>query len=162
MRSWSVAWLTALLLLRIGPADAQALRHPLAQAGSWAVVVQDPAAGVLGGCMIVAPAAAVAIRSDARGYALMVANAHWDLPKAMQGTLRLTLGAQQAAFPVVRASANTALAPIDAASLPSLLAAMLQASALTVTIFPGMPVHVPLSGFATVLPAFRHCAGMHG
>lgn len=148
----------------IGPlaAAAQAVRHPLAQAGAWAVVAQDAAVGLPAACMIVAPAAAVAIRHDAKGYALMVANAHWDLPQAMPGSLRLTLGAQRLVFPASRASANTALAPIDAAALSSLLAAMRQAPVMTLTLFPGMPVHVPLSGFAAVLPAFRRCAGMDG
>jgi hypothetical protein len=37
---------------------------------------------------------------------------------------------------------------------------MSQDGYMWVTLFPGMPVLVPLAGFAGALPAFRHCAGL--
>jgi hypothetical protein len=130
--------LAALSALLPGAARAQAVIRPLGQAGSWSVVEQSPA--VKSGpasCMIVNPAAAVGIRSLDGSIGLMVANAHWDLPKVLH-----------------------ALAPIDAAALSSLLNAMTQGPSMTLTLFPGMPVRVRLDGFATLLPAFRRCAGL--
>jgi hypothetical protein len=153
--------LAALSALLPGAARAQAVIRPLGQAGSWSVVEQSPA--VKSGpasCMIVNPAAAVGIRSLDGSIGLMVANAHWDLPKVLHGSMRLGIGAYSAAFPATRVSANTALAPIDAAALSSLLNAMTQGPSMTLTLFPGMPVRVRLDGFATLLPAFRRCAGL--
>lgn len=144
-----------------GAAQAQPVIRPLGQAGSWSVVEQSPdAQSDPPGCLIVNPAAAVGIRFLDGSIGLMIANAHWDLPVAMRGSMRLGIGAYTAAFPATRVSANTALAPIDAAALSSLLNAMTQGPSMVLTLFPGMPVRVRLDGFTTVLPAFRRCAGL--
>lgn len=153
--------IVALSALLWRPAAAQAVIRPLGHAGSWSVVAQTPAtpSGPVS-CMIVDPAAAVGIRSLDRSIGLMVANAHWDLPVAMRATLRLRIGTYTAAFAAIRANANTALAPMDAAALSSLLNAMTQGPSMVLTLFPGMPVRLRLDGFTTVLPAFRRCAGL--
>ena len=153
--------LAAFSVLLPGAARAQAVIHPLGQAGSWSVVEQSPAvkAGPAS-CIIVNPAAAVGIRFLDGSIGLMVANAHWDLPVAMRATLRLRIGTYSAAFQAIRVSANRALAPMDAAALSSLLNAMTQGPSMVLTLFPGMPVRLRLDGFTTVLPAFRRCAGL--
>jgi hypothetical protein len=142
-------------------AQAQAATRQLGQAGNWAVVEQvQTANSAPASCMIVEPVAAVAIRSVNQSVDLMVANAHWDLPKGMRGAIRVVIGTHAAAFPASSASANTAVAPIDPSVLPSLLNAMAQARSMTVLLFPDMPVLVRPDGFAAMLPAFKRCAGL--
>lgn len=164
MRRRLQPWLPALIAaLALVPAAVQArpVIRELARAGSWSVVAQAPAAqAAAAACMIVEPAAAVAIRSAGQRVDLMVANAHWDLPKALRGAIRLGIGPRSLAWPATSATADTAIAPIDPAAVPALLDALAGARSITVTLFPGMPIFVPPEGFAAVLPAFRRCAGL--
>jgi hypothetical protein len=78
----------------------------------------------------------------------------------MQAALRVTLGSGAESFRVTFTSRDTAAALIDPSALPGLLDAMSHAGYMRVTLFPGMPVLVPLAGFVGALPAFRHCAGL--
>jgi hypothetical protein len=144
-----------------GTAQAAPITRPLAQSGGWSTVEQVPnATSAPDSCMIVEVGSAVALRSIGPAVDLMVANADWDLPPAMQAAMTVTLGRGAERFPVTFTTRNTAAAHIDPSALPGLLDAMSHYGIMRVTLFPGMPVLVPLAGFAEALPAFRRCAGL--
>ncbi len=145
----------------VGPAQAAPLTRPLISSGDWSTVEQLPAASAApDACMIVEAQSAVALRSIGHAVDLMVANAHWDLPRVMQGAIAVTLGGDAERFPITFTTRDTAVARIDPSALPALFDAMSRDGTMRVTLFPGMPVLVPLAGFAGALPAFRHCAGL--
>ncbi len=156
---WYLGMMAALTVA--GSAQAAPITRGLIESGGWSTVEQVPTAGAPpDACMIVQAYSAVALRSIGPAVDLMVANAHWDLPPAMRGAIRVTLGSGDESFPVTYTTRNTAAARIDPSALPALLHAMSQEATMRVTLFPGMPVIVPLAGFAGALPAFRHCAGL--
>ena len=158
MRWWLVI---AAAAMSAGGAHAQSITRPLVESGYWSTVEQLPAAGALpDACMIVQADTAVALRSIGGVVDLMVANAHWDLPRVMQGAIHLTLNDGAISFPVTFTTRDTAVARIGPSALPSLLNGMSHLGYMRVVLFPGMPVLVPLTGFAGALPAFRHCAGL--
>jgi hypothetical protein len=155
-------WLGLVATVAIsGAAHATPVTRPLIESGGWSTVEQAPAATAPpDACMIVQVDSAVALRSIGHAVDLMVANAHWDLPRAMQGAIHVAMGGSGESFPVTFTTQNTAVARIDPSALSPLLHAMSQDGYMWVTLFPGMPVLVPLAGFAGALPAFRHCAGL--
>jgi hypothetical protein len=155
-------WLGMIIaILCVGSAWAVPITRPLGESGGWSTVEQVPAVNAPpDSCMIVQLESAVALRSIGDTVDLMVANAHWDLPSGMQGAVHVSLRAGAESFPVTATTRDTAAARIDAAALSALLNAMSHEGYMRVTLFPGMPVIVPLAGFAAVLPAFRHCAGL--
>ena len=145
----------------MGAPQAAPVTRPLVESGGWSTVEQAPAANAPpDACMIVQADSAVALRSIGHVVDLMVANAHWDLPQTMQGALQVGVGGAVDSFPVTFTTRDTAAARIVSSSLPALLDAMSRNGAMRVTLFPGMPVFVPLAGFAGALPAFRRCAGL--
>jgi hypothetical protein len=153
--------IAALMLAGAAEAQAQGITRPLIQTGGWSMIEHLPATGSApDSCLIVEDDAAVAVRSIGPVVDFMIANAHWDLPATMHGAIHVTTQGDSFAFPVTAATRNTAAALIDASALPALLHAMAHGAAMRVMLFPGMPVIVPLAGFATALPAFRHCAGL--
>jgi hypothetical protein len=142
-------------------AEAQGITRPVIQAGGWAMIEHLPAAeSAPDSCMIVETDAAVALRSIGSAVDVMVANAHWDLPTRLHGAMQVATQNDHFAFPVTATTRNTAAALVDASTLPTLLDAMTQGTVIRVTLFPGMPVLVPMAGFTAALPAFRHCAGL--
>jgi hypothetical protein len=154
-------WLLPLMaaLAVADAANAAPITRPLIERGSWSTVEQVPAATAApDACMIVQPESAVALRSIGQVVDLMVANAHWDLPVGMRGTIHIALGGGGESFPVTATTSNTAIARIDPSALAPLLDAMSHDAYMRVTLFPGMPVLVPLAGFSGALPAFRRCA----
>ncbi len=155
-------WLTTMALtMTAGGAHAATVIRPLAESGYWSTVEQVPAASAApNSCMIVQADTAVALRSIGGVVDLMVANAHWDLPRLMQAAIHVTLSDGAISFPVTFTTRDTAVAQIGASALPSLLDGMSHDGYMRVVLFPGMPVLVPLAGFAGALPAFRHCAGL--
>jgi len=155
-------WLGVVAAVTVaGAARATPITRPLIESGGWSTVEQAPAATAAPvACMIVQVDSAVALRSIGHAVDLMVANAHWDLPRTMQGAIHVALGGAGESFPVTFTTRNTAVARIDPSALPPLLNAMSHDGYMWVTLFPGMPVLVPLAGFAGALPAFRHCAGL--
>ena len=158
MRWWLM---TLAATMAAGGAHAQAITRPLVESGYWSTVEQAPAAGAApDACMIVQADTAVALRSIGGVVDLMVANAHWDLPRVMQGAIHLTLSDGAVSFPVTFRTRDTAVARVDPSALPSLLDGMSRQGYMRLLLFPGMPVLVPLAGFAGALPAFRHCAGL--
>ncbi len=158
---WRGAAMLTMLAMLARPAQAAGITRPLIEAGGWSTIERAPSATAApSACMIVQTDAAVALRSIGPVVDLMIANAHWDLPPALRGAIQVATPAGRFAFPVTATSRNTAAAHIDAAALPGLLDAMAHGAAMRVMLFPGMPVTVPLGGFAAALPAFRHCAGL--
>lgn len=158
MRWWLGVILATVLA---GPAHADPVRQPLAEAGGWSTIEQIPApAAAPDACLVVQTEAAVGIRSTAHAVDFMMANSHWDLPAGMQGTIHVMTRTGTFAFPVTSHSSNTAAALVAPMALSALLNAMTQGPRIQAELFPGMPVIVPLAGFVTVLPAFRHCAGL--
>jgi hypothetical protein len=156
---WWLGVLAAVIVIRT--AQAAPITRPLAQSGGWSTVEQVPTpTSPPDSCMIVEVDSAVALRSIGPDVDLMVANAHWDLPPAMRAAMTVTLGGGAERFPVTFTTRNTAAAHIDPSALPGLLDAMSHHVMMRVTLFPGMPVLVPLAGFAGALPAFRRCAGL--
>ena len=156
---WWLGILTALVVA--SAAEAAPMTRPLIESGGWSTVERVPAANAApDSCMIVQADSAVALRSTGHAVDLMVANSHWDLPSAMRGAIGVNVGGGAESFPVTFTTRDTAVARIDALALPALLDAMSRDGTMRVTLFPGMPVFVPLSGFAGALPAFRHCAGL--
>jgi len=156
---WCLGGVAAVMLAV--PAWGQGLTRPLIQRGGWSAVEHAASASAApDSCMIVEPDAAVALRSIGPAVDLMIANAHWDLPPGMHGVIHVTTHGDSLAFPVTATTRDTAAARIDAAALGTLLDAMAHGSAMRVMLFPGMPVTVPLAGFAAALPAFRRCAGL--
>jgi hypothetical protein len=153
-------WLGTMAAVMVaGTAHSQPITRPLIESGYWSTVEQVPAASAApDACMIVQADTAVALRSIGHVVDLMVANAHWDLPRVMQGALLITLDGEAESFPISYTTRDTAVARIDGTLLPSLLDAMSHDGTMRVMLFPGMPVLVPLAGFAGALPAFRHCA----
>jgi hypothetical protein len=157
-------WLLALMAaMAVGDAaHAVPITRPLVESGRWSTVEQVPAATAApDACMIVQPDSAVALRSIGQAVDLMVANAHWDLPLAMQAAIHIALGGGGESFPVTATTSNTATARIEPSALSPLLNAMSHYAYMRVTLFPGMPVLVPLAGFAGALPAFRRCARLN-
>ena len=147
--------------LLVGVAHAAPITRALTEDGGWTVVEQAPSASAAPeACMIDEAGSAVALRSIGQIVDLMVANAHWDLPPAMQAAIHVTWSSGTESFPVTFTTRDTAVAQIGLSALPALLHAMSRDTTLRVTLFPGMPVLVPLAGFAGALPAFRHCAGL--
>ena len=155
-------WLGAMAAVTmVGTAQAEPITRPLIASGDWSTVEQAPAANAApDACMIVEAQSAVALRSISHSVVLMVANAHWDLPRVMQGAIAVDLGGDAESFPITFTTRDTAVARIDVSAVPALLNAMSHDGIMRVTLFPGMPVLVPLAGFAGALPAFRHCAGL--
>jgi hypothetical protein len=163
MRVW--LGVVATLILAGATAEAQAqsrgITRPLVQTEGWSMIEHLPAAGAApDSCMIVEDDAAVALRSIGPAVDFMIANAHWDLPRTMRVAIHVATPDDSFAFPVTATTRNTAAALIGAGTLPTLLNAMAQGAAIRVTLFPGMPVTVPMAGFATALPAFRRCLGL--
>jgi hypothetical protein len=150
-----------LMLVGAAAAQAQGIIRPLIQTGGWSMIEHLPATGSApDSCMIVEDDAAVAVRSIGPAVDFMVANSHWDLPATMHGAIHVSTQGDSFAFPVTATTRDTATALIGASTLPALLDAMAHGAAMRVMLFPGMPVIVPMTGFATALPAFRHCAGL--
>ena len=155
-------WLGMMTVVAVtGTAQATPTTRALVESGGWSTVEQVPATTAApDACMIVQADSAVALRSTGHVVDLMVANAHWDLPRVMHGAIRVTLGGGATSFPVTFTTRDTAVARIEPFDLTPLLDAMAHNGTMWVTLFPGMPVLVPLAGFAGALPAFRHCAGL--
>jgi hypothetical protein len=159
--TFTAAALTAAALTVPSAAETMPITRPLIESGGWSTVEQLPAAGAApDACMIVQADSAVALRSIGHAVDLMVANAHWDLPRTMQRAILVTLGSGAESFPVTYTTRDTAAARIDPSALANLLDAMSHNGTMRVTLFRNMPVLVPLAGFAGALPAFRHCSGI--
>jgi hypothetical protein len=151
----------AMMVMVAGSAKADPVIRPLVKTGSWSTVELLPAVNAAPeACMIVEPAAAVALRSIGRVVDLMIANGHWDLPVGMRGAIHVTMAADTVSFPVTATTSSTATALVDSSALPTLLHAMVQGPSMRVMLFPHMPVTVQLAGFSSALPAFLHCAGL--
>jgi len=157
-------WLVCMAMgsmIGLVPARADDIRQPLIESGGWATIAERPAPDAApDACLIVEPDAAVGIRSIGAVFDLMIANAHWDLPAGLHAAIRVTMPQDSLLLRVTGTTSNTASARIDASAMPSLLQAIAMTQRLRVTLFTGMPVNVPLAGFAAALPAFRHCAGL--
>jgi hypothetical protein len=151
----------AMMVVVASHAWAEPVTQPLKEAEGWSALEQRPARNAApDACMIVEADAAVALRSIGHSIDFMIANAHWDLLRDMRPAIRVTIGSDAVVLPVTGSTSNTAIARIDPSVLPALLLAMNRGRSMRVVLFSGMPVTVPLQGFAVALPAFRHCAGL--
>lgn len=154
------------LTLAAGPAVAAPVSPPRmvsrATAGPWAMleqVTKAPHPPV--GCLAVQREAAVGLRDTGAGPLFMMANAHWDLPARLAAAFRISIGHDAFVLPAVTITSDTAAASLSAGDFAALTHAMQAGSAsgqvMRVTLFPGMPVRVALTGFSAILPAFGAC-----
>jgi hypothetical protein len=156
MRWWLLA---AAIILADPAAGAGELTRPLVKSGDWAAIEHasvETAAPTM--CLAIDPAAGLALRADAAGTELMVANRHWDLPEAVHWTIKVTMGSGTRSFSVTSNTTNTVSAAINPSIVPMLLDEMGRAPSMRVVVGETTPLKVSLAGSPVVLNAFRTCA----
>jgi hypothetical protein len=154
-------WLLALGVVLFGPAYAGELTRSLVKSGDWAAVEYAFAEKASArACLAIDPTVEVALRADATDAELMEGNIHWDLPAAMNGTIKVTVGADIRSLSITSNTNNIVSATIDPSGLPLLLDEMAKAGSMSVAVGETMPLKVSLAGSTVVLKAFRTCAGV--
>jgi hypothetical protein len=144
-----------------GPTCADEFTRPVVKGGDWAAVEFAPSeTASLVACLAIDPTVEVALRADAAhaDTELMVGNIHWDLPAAMEGTLKVTVGMDTRSFSITSNTNNIVSAMINPSIVPTLLDEMAKATGMRVVVGKTTPLKVSLAGSSVVLDAFRTCA----
>lgn len=99
---------------------------------------------------------------QAIGTEVAFSDKNWSLPPGVRGPIMLSIGTYDLSLEVTANTSDMVLAPITGSNLRGLIAAMHNASSMTVTPGNGIPATISLLGSNVATTAFRICAGIAG